>query len=69
MLLGAASNDILALLWRERIKVRVVRLDLALTLSLSRQREREIISAAENLFRIKVSCRRNLCYHENERRG
>jgi hypothetical protein len=32
-MLGAAPNNLLALLWRERIEVRVVRMDLALTLA------------------------------------
>jgi hypothetical protein len=35
------SYNFLALLWRERIEVRVVRRDFALTLALSRTRERE----------------------------
>jgi len=42
LMLRAAPDNLLALLWRERMKVRVVRMDLPLTLALSREREREI---------------------------
>jgi len=42
VMLGAVPNNLLALPWRERIKVRAVHLDFALTLALSREREREI---------------------------
>ncbi|MBI3057774.1 MAG: hypothetical protein HYY81_00445 [Deltaproteobacteria bacterium] len=36
VMLGPAPNSLLALLWRERIEVRVVRMEFALTLALSR---------------------------------
>ncbi|MBI4488893.1 MAG: hypothetical protein HY694_07385, partial [Deltaproteobacteria bacterium] len=36
VMFGAAPNSLLALLWRERIEVRVVRMEFALTLTLSR---------------------------------
>jgi hypothetical protein len=43
MMLGVDPNNLLALPWRERTEVRVVRsnLTLTLTLALSRERERE----------------------------
>jgi hypothetical protein len=40
-MLRVDPNDFLALPWRERTEVRVVRSNLALTLALSRERERE----------------------------
>jgi len=41
MMLGVDPNNLLALPWRERTEVRVVRSNLTLTLALSRERERE----------------------------
>jgi hypothetical protein len=41
MMLEAVPNSLLALLWRERIEVRVVRMEFALTLTLSRDERGE----------------------------